>query len=101
MIELLKTIIPIRQSNINKQVWISNTCPVCDYSSRNSTRILRYQIKLKIVKCYACGAAFRSIHEMRILIINARQYKENWKARMRAIDEVRMSDEWINSDLPF
>jgi len=57
MLEILRHWNPyLRQSKINKNVYILSYCPVCKYDGKTN-RCFRYNIRLKIIKCYECDMA--------------------------------------------
>jgi len=61
ILEILKSIIPIKLSKNNKNVYISKVCPFCKEQGK---RPFRYNIKLKVGKSYCCGKSFKEKYSL-------------------------------------
>lgn len=62
----LETIINIKQSKHRNYIYTSKQCPFSDYFS--NTPIFRYNIKLKVGKCYCCGKSFKELYWLKLNI---------------------------------
>jgi ribosomal protein L37AE/L43A len=55
----------LKFSKNNKTTLISKKCPFCNVTSK---RVFRYNLKLKVGKCYCCGTSFKNIEWLKTLI---------------------------------
>ena len=75
MLELILHWNPSLKKSINNHnAWISNYCPICKYHNKNG-RHFRYNVKLKVAKCYNCGLAFKNTYWFIYQLKNGIQHK--------------------------
>lgn len=65
MLSYLKSKIEIIPTK-NKAVFISKQCIFSGYISKN--RLLRYNSKLKVVKCFHCGKSAKSLYWLKLQV---------------------------------
>ena len=89
---LLFNKIPIIICKNNHKIFVSKSCPFCNYNSKNSN-VFRYNLKLNVGKSYCCGESFKNKSKLIKLL---KLSKDKLDAKDRRFENVYYDD-----NLPF